>query len=149
MLVFNLASQDSMNGAKRGRIDREVSRSDWIGHSFYTEIKQAKVSDDRKNRVNIMSCRAMHGKKTNCTGPCLLISRSGRHGTLLFKEKEKEGPAAADTEYRSLYVVIFLFRNRWELRDKTEYRSLYVVIFLFRNRWELRDKTRILGERST
>jgi hypothetical protein len=127
MVVFNLASQDSMNRAKRGRIDREVSCSDWIGHSFYTEIKQEKVSDDRKNRVNIMSCRAMHGKKTNCKGSCLLISRSGRHGTLLFKEEEKEGPAAADTEYRSLYVVIFLFRIRWELRDKT----------------------RILGERST
>ncbi len=126
--MFNLASQDSMNGAKRGRIDREVSCIDWIGHSFYTEIKLAKVSDERKNRVNMMSCRVMHGKKTNCQGPCLLISRSGRHGTLLFKEEEKEGPAAADTEYRSLYVVIFLFRIRWEIRNKDTYtrRKKYV-----------------------
>ncbi len=61
--MFNLASQDSMNGAKRGRIDREVSCSDWIGHSFYTETKQAKVSDDRTNRVNAMSCRVTHGQE--------------------------------------------------------------------------------------
>ncbi len=68
-----------------------------------------------------MSCRVMHGKKTNCQGPCLPISRSGRHGILLFKEEEKEGPTAADTEYRSLYVVIFLFRIRSEIRNKDTY----------------------------
>jgi hypothetical protein len=117
MLVFNLASQNSMNGAKRGRIDREVSCSDWIGHSFYTETKQAKVSDDRTNRVNAMSCRVTHGQEDKLPKGHAFLSLDPV--AMLCKEEEKEGPAAADTEYRSLYGVIFLFHFRWELRNKT------------------------------
>jgi hypothetical protein len=46
----------------------------------------------------------------------------------LCKEEEKEGPAAADAVYRSLYGVIFLFRNRLGASQQETYtrRKKYV-----------------------